>query len=538
MLATLALISLVVAPIVQSTDPAVRISLNNDGRYERGDQGRVKVRVAQDGYLIVLHADPDGRVSVLYPLDPSDDAFVRGNSWYQLRDRGGQKEVFDVPTDDGRGVILAAVSRAPLHFGRFERNRHWSYDALNARDPRGEEESALVELVNDMVNGAYDYDIATYLVNDRPDVVYATTYVTPRYHNYSYSSCYYSYFSYDCDPYYYNGSRLSIVIGSGYPYYYRPAYYSPYSYGYRPVAYYPAYYDPYYYRPVRRGGYGYQPYTPTYRTPSEFKQDDRTWGGLPYRDRSASAGYVNTVYDPAPVRRGTSTGDAGRSPVYEPSKVVGESRATGTPTIERRRVEPTNDERIRAAQPKRAAPPKADVAPSTSDGETRAAPRRVETPTTQRAPAREAQAPARTNERPAERRRSNSESVERAAPARSSDDASRVRTEARPTPAADRPQPRRVQSSQSTQAAPSPRRAESSGGSRATQASRPEPRSVQPDERPARTSAAAPSRAASPERSAAPARAAAPSGSVSRPASSVSRPQPSSQSSGGRRTSR
>src|SRR5437762_8360103 len=50
----------------------VRVELNHD-QYSAGDKARVYVRSAQDGYLVVLHADPAGRVRVLFPVDPGDD---------------------------------------------------------------------------------------------------------------------------------------------------------------------------------------------------------------------------------------------------------------------------------------------------------------------------------------------------------------------------------------------------------------------------------------------------------------------------------
>ncbi|NNG15936.1 MAG: DUF4384 domain-containing protein, partial [Gemmatimonadales bacterium] len=58
-------------------DPPIRVSLNKDGHYVRGDNARVEVRADRDGYLLVLHADPEGRVRVLLPIDPNDDNFVR-----------------------------------------------------------------------------------------------------------------------------------------------------------------------------------------------------------------------------------------------------------------------------------------------------------------------------------------------------------------------------------------------------------------------------------------------------------------------------
>ena len=41
----------------------VRVELNHD-QYSAGDKARVYVRSAQDGYLVVLHADPAGRENV------------------------------------------------------------------------------------------------------------------------------------------------------------------------------------------------------------------------------------------------------------------------------------------------------------------------------------------------------------------------------------------------------------------------------------------------------------------------------------------
>ena len=43
-------------------DPPIHVWLSSDGRYDRGDHAKVYARGAQDAYLIVLHASPDGRV--------------------------------------------------------------------------------------------------------------------------------------------------------------------------------------------------------------------------------------------------------------------------------------------------------------------------------------------------------------------------------------------------------------------------------------------------------------------------------------------
>src|SRR5213593_4870241 len=72
-------------PAARADDPPVRVWLNSDGYYNRGDRAKVRVRLEEDGYLLVLQSDVDGHVRVLFPLDPSDDDFVRGGRDFELR---------------------------------------------------------------------------------------------------------------------------------------------------------------------------------------------------------------------------------------------------------------------------------------------------------------------------------------------------------------------------------------------------------------------------------------------------------------------
>src|SRR5882724_11543170 len=98
----------------QQDDPAVRIWLSDDGRYQRGDRAKVQVKAREDGYLVVLNVAPDGRLRVLFPLDPSDDALIRGGKKYEILGRGG-REAFTVD-QRGRGTVYAAISRDPFRF--------------------------------------------------------------------------------------------------------------------------------------------------------------------------------------------------------------------------------------------------------------------------------------------------------------------------------------------------------------------------------------------------------------------------------------
>src|SRR5690606_23163775 len=107
-------------PAAQDPDPAIRLSLSRDGSYVPGQWARVHVRAARDGYLVVVQSDPQGRVRVLFPVDPVDDPFIPGQREFEIRSRG-DRDAFQVESDLGTGVVLAAWSPDPFAFGDFRR---------------------------------------------------------------------------------------------------------------------------------------------------------------------------------------------------------------------------------------------------------------------------------------------------------------------------------------------------------------------------------------------------------------------------------
>jgi hypothetical protein len=157
------------ATAAASTDPPVRVSFNDDGKYMYGDKARVYIQSAQDGYVVVLRSDARGNVRVLSPVDPDDDQQIHGGKKYEVKGRGG-REAFVVEDTSGQGLVLAAWSKTPFDVTRFERNARWNTEALGdtggglataADDP----ESRLLGLVDAMrPGGHYEYDAATYVV--------------------------------------------------------------------------------------------------------------------------------------------------------------------------------------------------------------------------------------------------------------------------------------------------------------------------------------------------------------------------------------
>jgi hypothetical protein len=341
------------AQAVGGDDPAIQIWISSDRRFLPGEKAKVQVRTREDGYLLVVHADPDGHLRVLFPIDPKDDNFVRGGRKYEIRGRAG-RESFTADDRTGRGTVYAAVSHDPFSFDQFVLGDHWDYRTLAPQRLSSDPEPELNDLVRRMADGSFDYDVLTYDVIER--VVYADSYGSSYYDGsyYGGSDCGYSYFG--CGRSYY-GSPFSVSVGLffGRPYHRRYYYdpYFPYYAAYDPF-YDPFFYDPYYYRPVRYGYYPYynHGYYGGYYNRAYYGGDyNRTY--TPYRFRPAdgfNVGYrdrrydlrrsVNTVYmppivrdrqpanasagrrvtdpqapgtrvSPAPERRGTSTGDVG-----------------------------------------------------------------------------------------------------------------------------------------------------------------------------------------------------------------------------------
>ena len=228
-------------PTTQGQDRAVQVSLDEGGDYYPGHDAQVDVRTKYDGFLLVLHLDPQGRLRVLFPLEPFDEAFVDGGGRYELVNRGGRGS-FYVEDASGMGAVFAAHSDFPFHVNQFAEDHRWDYDALQI-SPEVDVETALVDLVAKMsYDGWFEYDIVEYEVYG--DGYYAGDGPTYNIYPEPYSIC--------CQ----TTASIFIGVGNYYPYGGYPWYFT--SYGY-----YPSYHH---YRPhyVRRPSYGYPNYRERY----------------------------------------------------------------------------------------------------------------------------------------------------------------------------------------------------------------------------------------------------------------------------------
>jgi hypothetical protein len=172
MLTALLLTSMSLAPVASiqavQSEPPVRVWVNKTGDLKRGDRVKVYARTETDGYLLILHAEADGRIRVLFPLDPYQDNFVRGQSDFEVRGRG-DREAFRIYHDAGLGTVYAAFSRDPFQFGEFVRDDHWDFRLLETwQITEGlDAETELTALVRHMTpNSRFDYDLVNYFVGE------------------------------------------------------------------------------------------------------------------------------------------------------------------------------------------------------------------------------------------------------------------------------------------------------------------------------------------------------------------------------------
>jgi hypothetical protein len=145
----------------RAADPPVHLWLSSNGNFEYGARAKAHVRAAQEGYLVVVHAD--GRVHVLFPLDPQGEQQVRGGKKYELKGRG-DREAFVVTDTGGRGAVLAALSQTPFRFDEFTKDEHWDYGALSDHSVKADPESGLLDVVQRMqaTGEHFDYDVSIY----------------------------------------------------------------------------------------------------------------------------------------------------------------------------------------------------------------------------------------------------------------------------------------------------------------------------------------------------------------------------------------
>jgi hypothetical protein len=206
--------------VIGDARPKVSVWTNSTSPYQRGDRARVYVSAETDAYVMVLRIDTDGRVRVLYPVEPWQDDFVRGGRTFEVLGRD-EDNAFDVDDNPGVGYIFAIASDDPIRFDQFVRGDHWDYRTIANGRVVGDPYVALTDFANQLEGQSdWDYDITSYDVGQHYDYPRFLCYDCHAYAAYSYWDPYSQY----CPrfrivmyndpyyyPYYYGGRRVSVV---------------------------------------------------------------------------------------------------------------------------------------------------------------------------------------------------------------------------------------------------------------------------------------------------------------------------------------
>ncbi len=186
-----------------------------DDPYTSRQPVRVYFRAEQDAFVTIFRVDTDGRVQILFPREPWEDNFARGDRDYEVRG-ADSREAFYVDDYPGVGYVFAVAAADPFAYDAIERGDHWDYRGIADGRIRGDPYVALTGLAERIVSEGYtewDYDIVPYYVQQHYDY--------PRFLCYDcHTSASYPYWS----PYDYTCIRFRIVVFDD-PYYYPYRYY-------------------------------------------------------------------------------------------------------------------------------------------------------------------------------------------------------------------------------------------------------------------------------------------------------------------------
>lgn len=184
--------------------PRVEVWTNRgDDVFTRGDRARVYFRTDRDAFVTVFRVDTDGRVRVLFPRDPWEDTFVRGEREFEIEGTASGR-AFHVDDYPGVGYVFAIAAVDPFDYAAIVSGDHWDYRLIADGRVRGDPYVALTDLAERIVAEGYeewDYDIAEYYVERHYDYPRFACYDCHAYASWTY-----------WDPYAFYCSRFRIVI--------------------------------------------------------------------------------------------------------------------------------------------------------------------------------------------------------------------------------------------------------------------------------------------------------------------------------------
>jgi len=202
--------------------PRVTVWTNRDeDPYHRGERVQVYFSTDRDAYVTIFRVDTDGRLRVLFPVEPWEDNFARGDRTFEVLGRAGTP-AFRIDDPPGVGYIFAISSLDPFDYHEISLRDRWDYRAVSDGQVAGDPYVALTDLADRIAyRSDYDYDVVPYYVErhyDYPRFVCYDCHIHPTYYRWDPYGTYCTNFRlviYD-DPYYYpyrryDGRRVVIV---------------------------------------------------------------------------------------------------------------------------------------------------------------------------------------------------------------------------------------------------------------------------------------------------------------------------------------
>ena len=222
--------------------PRVRVWLEDDRTFHRGQRARVAFRTEDDAYVTVVRIDTDGRMRIIFPERPHYDHRVAGGRIYGVHGPGDGS--FRIDDRSGMGYIFAIAS-----WDRFDFERAYDspFHEVGYR-VRGDPYDAVSALAEEMLpyrDAVYATHAAEYYVDSHRD-----------YPRYACNECHYGgTHPGHWHPHIHRCSGIQLVIFGGHHHHHYPDYY-PYYYYHGPRRIYVRqhrYRPQYEFKEVRRG---------------------------------------------------------------------------------------------------------------------------------------------------------------------------------------------------------------------------------------------------------------------------------------------
>ncbi len=180
--------------------------------YYPGEEIHIYFKVSDDAFVVVYDVDTDGRVKLLYPMDPESSMPTRGGRTYRLPPTTSAWN-YHISGPTGIEYVVAVASPEPFYWGEYMEDIAGSgvFETISTDPQLG------IERINQFI--APTRNDMPYYVSDKTMFYVERRVPYPRY------MCYDCHWPWHWDPYYDICPAFEVVIYTSYRnYYYHPPY--------------------------------------------------------------------------------------------------------------------------------------------------------------------------------------------------------------------------------------------------------------------------------------------------------------------------